>query len=176
MPTTPLKAGFPFKQKSILIHDSRVRAKDFCKKLIEIKVSSSRVVGIAGTTSDLPKHRIITRIFKRVPDKTTNRPICWFFAKCPLVQSGTLHNIGTTSNRWFWPASLYFKTTFGLSKGATSSRLQRGAALHIYSLRNGILFEGSVAKTHGTKRRKISGRVDELCYKGKISLESLSSL
>ena len=164
MPTPPLRAGFPFKQKSILFRDSREeRVSKFSKllKLVETKVRSLFYVYCrARPTSpdDLSKYRII-RIQENSSqtDKWANLQI--FFSRCPLVQSIRPPKI--KAQLVFWPASLYFKTTFGLSKEATSSRLQRGggATLHIYSLRNGISFESIVAKAHGiTRRGKISGR------------------
>ena len=70
--------------------------------------------------------------FKRIPHKPTNGPICRFFCRCPLVQSIRPPKI--KAQLVFWPASLYFKTTFGLSKEATSSRLQRGGGYSAYLL------------------------------------------
>ena len=92
-----------------------------------------------------------------------------FSSRCPLVQSIRPPKI--KAQLVFWPASLYFKTTFGLSKEATSSRLQRGGyTAYLLLAKWDIIWKHcSEGSWHHKKGEKSAGEVDELYYKRKIS-------
>ena len=110
--------------------------------------------------------------FKRISHKTTNRPICRFFARCPLVQSIRPPNIkAQLVVEVILPCKSIFQNDFRTLRRGYILQASKGGlhciftpcemGYHLKALQRRLM-----ASQEGGKS---AGEVDELYYKRKIS-------